>query len=608
MRNQIPAAERMGLRAITINSDNLGEWEEAEVAIRGNEVDIVLISPERLANERFRTEVLAHIGGQIALLVVDEAHCISDWGHDFRPHYRLLERIINTLPTNLRLLATTATANDRVMGDLKEVLGPDIEISKGDLNRPSLALMTKRLPDQAERLAWLAEAVPHIPGSGIIYTLTIRDALEVTEWLQSRGLIVESYTSQTGDLRPELEQALLDNQVKALVATAALGMGFDKPDLAFVIHYQTPGSVVAYYQQVGRAGRALDTAYGVLLSGREESDINDYFINSAFPTRQEVEMVLEELENAPDGLSIPALLARVNLSKGRIDKTIALLSLESSAPIVKQGTKWQLTAMRLSESFWERAERLTHLRRSEKQQMQKYVDLGTGHMEYLIRALDGVVDNVATPDVPALPAEPNEGLVRDAIAFLRRSGRDFEPRKRWPFDAMPAYALSGNIPLEHRAERGMTLSFLGDAGWGDLVRRGKYDEGIFSDDLVKACADMITSWAPDPNPSWVTCVPSLRHSDLVPDFARRLATTLGLPFNSVLNKIDDRPEQNRMANNSQHARNIDGSLAFDSNSIVSGPVLLIDDIVDSGWTMAVAAWLLRSHGSGEVFPVGLSRL
>lgn len=363
MRNQIAAAERMGVRAATIHSDNHEEWDRVESAVERDEVDILLISPERLANERFRSEVLADLAVRVALLVIDEAHCISDWGHDFRPHYRLLERIVRTLPPNLRLLATTATANERVLGDLGVVLGPGLGVSRGDLNRPSLTLQTIRLPSQAERLAWLAERVPLLPGHGVIYTLTVRDANQVAEWLGSRGLEVEAYTGETGDRRAELEQALLGNRVKALVATTALGMGFDKPDLGFVIHYQAPGSVVAYYQQVGRAGRALEAAYGVLLSGDEDTEITDFFIDSAFPTPAEVQALLEALERAPEGLSAPQLTGEVNLSWGRIQKTLALLSLESPAPIAREGPRWQLTAATLSDGFWERAQRLTDLRR-----------------------------------------------------------------------------------------------------------------------------------------------------------------------------------------------------------------------------------------------------
>lgn len=606
MRNQIMAAERMGVRALTINSDNQNEWADVEASITRNEVDILLISPERLANERFRNKVLANVAGRIILMVIDEAHCISDWGHDFRPHYRLIERIVHILPPNLRLLATTATANTRVMDDLRQVLGPDLHILHGDLNRPSLMLQTIRLPSQAERLAWLAAQVSELPGHGIIYTLTVRDAEQVAEWLKSQGLNVDAYTGETGDRRADLEQALLGNQVKALVATTALGMGFDKPDLAFVIHYQTPGSVVAYYQQVGRAGRALDAAYGVLLSGTEDIDITDYFINSAFPTRTEVNDVINALEATASGLSVPELMASINLSWGRIEKTIALLSLESPAPIAKQGTKWQLTAATLSEEFWQRAERLTTLRRSEQQQMQEYVSLTSGHMEFLITALDGNPGTIQPPVLPPLPTTANPSLVQQAVAFLRRTSLPIKPRKQWPAGGMPQYALKGRISVDVQAQPGKVLCVWGDAGWGGLVRNGKYQDGRFADELVDACVRLIQQWNPQPAPTWVTCIPSLRHPYLVSDFSGRLADALNLPFHIVLVKIDDRPEQKTMANSTQQARNIDGSLAICCQPLPSGPVLLVDDMVDSRWTLTTAAWLLHTHNSDEVFPLALS--
>lgn len=607
MRNQIAAAERMGVRAATINSDNQDDWTNVEAAIDRDEIDILLISPERLANERFQAQVLGRIASKIALLVIDEAHCISDWGHDFRPHYRLLERVVRNLPRNLRLLATTATANNRVMDDLKNVLGPDLAVSRGDLNRHTLALQTIRLPSQAERLAWLAQQLRTLPGHGIIYTLTVRDAATVSEWLKTRGFNVEAYTGESGDRRVDLEQALLNNEVKALVATTALGMGFDKPDLAFVIHYQTPGSVVAYYQQVGRAGRALDAAYGVLLSGDEETDITGYFIESAFPTEKEVGAVIDALVHAPAGLSVPELLGRLNISKGRIEKTISLLSLESPAPIAKLGTKWQLTIAELNPNFWERAQRLTALRRTEQAQMQEYVKLNSNHMAFLIRALDGNADDVRAPALPPLSTALDESLVREAVAFLRRTSLPIEPRQKWPAGGMPHYGGKGDIPEAQRAQPGKALCVWGDAGWGGLVRSGKYRDHRFSDELIGACLPMIKQWNPDPYPQWVTAVPSLRHPDLVPDFAARLAHALGLPFKMVLVKTDARPEQKTMANSIQQARNIDGSLGIGEASVPSGPVLLVDDMVDSRWTLTVSAWLLRRHGSGVVWPLALSQ-
>lgn len=608
MRNQIAAAERMGVRAATINSDNQYEWKAVEAKLRRNEVDILLIAPEKLGNDWFNTEVLAGIAGQISLMVIDEAHCISDWGHDFRPHYRLLERIARTLPANLRLLATTATANNRVMEDLVAVLGPNMKVLRGDLNRGSLTLQTMRLPSQAVRMAWIAQQLNSLPGHGIIYTLTIRDANQLADWLKAQGFAVEAYTGKTGDRREELEQALQENQVKALVATTALGMGYDKPDLAFVIHFQMPGSVVAYYQQVGRAGRALESAYGVLLSGDEEEGITDWFIRSAFPTRQEVDDVLGALNEAPEGLSIPELMTCVNMSKGRIEKTITALSLESPAPIAKQNTKWQLTAAELGDGFWTRADRLTKLRRAELQQMQEYVAKPFGqHMGFLIDALDGDSSTVSQPSLPPLSEDIDQLLIREAEEFLCRTSLPIEPRKKWPVGGMPQYGIHTASTIPYQAQPGKALCVWGDAGWGGLVRQGKYHDGRFSDDLVAACVKMITEWNPQPDPTWVTCVPSLRHPDLVPDFAQRLAAALDLPFHMVIAKTDARPEQKTMANSTQQARNIDGSLALNGQPISPGPVLLIDDMVDSRWTLTVSAWLLRKNGSGAVWPMALSQ-
>ncbi len=605
MRNQIAAATRMGVRARTINSENQEEWPEVEATLAREEVDILLISPERLANDHFLSQVLGPVAGRISLLVVDEAHCISDWGHDFRPHYRYIERMLRTLPRNLRVLATTATANDRVLADLQTILGPNLTVSRGELGRPSLLLQTMRMPSQAARMAWLATHLPNIPGSGIVYTLTVRDAVQVAGWLQSRGIQAESYSGETGARREELENALLENRVKVLVATTALGMGFDKPDLAFVIHYQTPGSVVAYYQQVGRAGRQIPEAHGVLLSGQEESGINDYFIESAFPSRPEVESLLNALRGPGAGFSINELLSRVNIRRGRIDKALQLLSLESPTPVVKQDNKWTLTTANLSEAFWERAERLTELRRREQQQMQEYVALTSGHMEFLIRALDGDRGTYRPPNIAPLPATFEEALARDAVAFLRRTSLPLEPRVQWPAGGLPQMNLTGRIAREFQAQPGRVLCVWGDAGWGSLVRQGKSQAGQFAAQLVEACAAMVRTWAPQPPPAWVACIPSRRHPELLPDFARRLAIALNLPFHPVLEKTDDRPAQKQMENSSQQARNVDGSLRI-RGAVPAGAVLLVDDMVDSRWTMTVAAYLLLANSSGPVHPMALA--
>ena len=430
--------------------------------------------------------------------MVDEAHCISDWGHDFRPHYRFIERIVRLLPPNLRLLATTATANNRVLDDLQNVLGPNLTVSRGDLSRSSLLLQTMRMPSQAERMAWLATYLPKINGSGIVYTLTVRDAEQVAEWLRTRGINAEAYSSETGERRVELENALLDNRVKVLVATTSLGMGFDKPDLAFVIHYQTPGSVVGYYQQVGRAGRRIAGAYGVLLSGEEETEITDYFIESAFPTPEEVQKVIDALLTLRHGLSVNELMSRVNLSRGRIDKTLLLLSLESPAPIVKQNTKWQLTATELNKSFWERADRLTALRRAEQQQMQEYVSLTNGHMEFLIRALDGDPAAYHPPKLAPLPEAADPDLVHAGVAFLRRTSLPLEPRKMWPAGGLPKLGVKGSIAAEHQLQPGK-FSASGAMPVGDAqFEKANITTGGFPMSSSMRAWSLLAEWSPQP--------------------------------------------------------------------------------------------------------------
>lgn len=606
MRNQIEAASRMGVRAETIHSDNQSDWARVQTSVANDEVDLLLISPERLANQSFVSHVLSRIAGRLSLLVIDEAHCISDWGHDFRPHYRLIQRMVVNLPRNLRLLATTATANNRVTEDLRDILGPGLLVMRGDLNRPSLLLQTIRLASPAARLAWISENLKHMPSSGIIYTLTVRDAERVTAWLRQEGFSVDCYTSETGERREALEQALLHNEVKALVATTALGMGFDKPDLGFVVHYQTPGSVIAYYQQVGRAGRALSSAYGVLLSGKEETEITDYFIESAFPTQEEVRELLRALQAQPRGLSVPELLREVNVSKGRVEKVIQLLSLESPAPLTKEGTKWVLTTTDLSDEFWSRAQRLTELRRKEQREMTEYVNLQEGHMEFLIRALDGNPSNIERSNIPLLPTAPEEDVIERALSFLRRRDVPIRPRLQWPAGGLPRLGVRGRIPPGQQLSEGRCLCTWGDPGWGDLVRRGKYVDGRFSDELVKALLELIQRWNPNPFPTWLTYVPSKRHPALVRGLAERLSSALGLPFCRVITCVTKHAAQKTMRNSAQQASNVDGVFAILPGTCQNGPVFLIDDMIDSGWTVTVAGYLLKQNGSGPVYPLALA--
>jgi len=614
MRNQLLGAERMGVKAVTINSANRHEHEEVLSAVMANEVDVMLISPERLANQRFIEEVLLPISARIGMLVVDEAHCISDWGHDFRPDYRRIVSILKRMPTNLPVLGTTATANKRVVDDLKQQLG-DLLIQRGTLVRDSLMLDAIHLPDHAARLAWLAHYIPRLPGSGIVYTLTINDAERVALWLQQQGIKAEAYHAgitgteegDTNTRRVQLEEALLNGALKALVATTALGMGFDKPDLGFVIHFQAPSSVIAYYQQVGRAGRAIEKAYGILLTGEEDNEIHRYFQESAFPAKETVARILGLLEKT-ESMAQWQMEQVINLRYGQIERALKFLAMEQPAPVVQEGHEWKRTAVAFTLDT-ERIERLTAQRQGEWAQVQAYLDQTGCLMNFLQAALD---DKVVAPCGHCanclgrhFRSELEASVIAKAALFLKHSEFELKCPARTPPGALFTLAEKGKMLPQFKPEIGRVLCRWGDAGWGKLVAEQKH-ANHFGDDLLEAMIEMIAQrWRPEPFPEWVTCVPSLKHPELVPDFAQRLATKLKLPFKPVVTKVRGNEPQKLMQNKHHQCSNLDGAFAI-TTTLLEGPLLLVDDMIDSGWTFAIISAQLRQAGSSLVYPVALA--
>jgi ATP-dependent DNA helicase RecQ len=564
---------------------------------------VLLISPERLNNPRFRHEVLPDLLKVIGLFVVDEAHCISDWGHDFRPDYRRIQRVLDELSPDVPVLCTTATANDRVVADIVDQLGDDLTVSRGTLDRESLALSVLDLPDPAARLAWLAQTIPTLAGTGIVYCLTVGDTERVAGFLRQQGIDALAYSGggTDNDQRLHVEQALLDNTVKVVVATSALGRGFDKADLTFVIHYQSPGSPVAYYQQVGRAGRGVDEAHGILLRGHEDVDIQDWFIRTAFPPQDKAEAIVELLAERGKPVSITEIETTVNVRRSRIEGMLKVLDVDGAVERVEG--KWSRTAQPWSFPR-ERVEHVTGQRRAEQQAMHDYAATDGCRMQFLRAQLD---DPGAAPCgrcdrctgrllSPDLPPE----LVADAVRYLRGASLTFEARKQWPPNMDEP---KGRIPADRQVQDGRALCVYGDGGWGSVVRSAIRRGEPVSDEVLGAAAEVIKGWRPDV--AWVTSIP-WSNGTFVGDAASRLAARLGLPYHDVVTHTRPHAPQADMENSAQQVLNVWGAFAL-TGDVPAGPVLLIDDTVDSRWTITVVGALLLDAGVAAVHPFVLAK-
>jgi ATP-dependent DNA helicase RecQ len=595
MNNQIDAATNLGLRAYTINSANDLQVGELAALMKNDSVDLLIISPEQLAKPEVIEKVLPLL--RRSLIVVDEVHCISDWGHDFRPDYRRLGQVINQLPPGVPVLGTTATANDTVIQDISMQLGNGLPVIRGPLRREGLSLSVLDLPDRAARLSWLDKNLNRFDGTGIIYCLTPRDVDIVADFLKFQGHDIARYHSGDGitiDEKNESLGRLLRNELKAVVASTALGMGYDKPDVSFVIHFQSTNSLVSYYQQVGRAGRALTNSVGIMMRGAEDKDIHTYFIRGSFPKREAVDEILEAFSATDGPLSIPKLEARVNLRHEVIKNTLKQLSVEGIVNRVS-GMTFERT-LKKWEYPTDRVNQVLAAKQREANLVNDYFLTTDCRMKFIVNQLNdddvspcGICDNCSGHLLK--PTFTQEELL-EAQKFLRRGYIIIEPRTQ-------------RIPVQHQNSQGRCLSKWKDGGYGDLVATGKQVDKRFSDELLEAVIQMISEWDLPDFPTWLTCVPSTKSGSLVPDLAGRIALRLGIPFVQAVTKTRNTASQKTMENSSHQGRNVAGAFSV-TGPIPRGPVFLVDDLVDSRWTLTEIGRLLRQNGSGPVFPVALA--
>jgi ATP-dependent DNA helicase RecQ len=620
MRDQVTAASRAGLRAVTLNSANVDEWAIIEKQLADDEVDVLLTSPERLASARFAATVLPNLLARLGLLVIDEAHCVSDWGFDFRPDYQRLTRLLTTARGDQPVLATTATANDRVTRDVADQLAvgaaTEVLVLRGTLARTSLQLGVVPGLSALQRYAWVAAALDRLPGSGIVYVLTVADTVRLAEFLTTRGHAVAAYSGQLEtDERERIEDQLRRNEIKAVVSTSALGMGYDKPDLAFCLHVGSPASPVAYYQQVGRAGRALDSAVAVLLPAESDDRVWAYFADASTPDPALAARVLSTLADAAEPLSLPKLEDAVGARRGRLEALLKILAVDGAARRVGMG--WEATG-----DLWvfdaERYAALAAARAAEAAIMRSYAAGAGCLMSFLRLSLDDPhageacgVCSVCTGRLPAgLSATQSDADVDSARVFARGVDVVIEPRKLWPSYVGPSGSTrKGRIGGVLGA--GRALAFADDPGWADLVVRLTRDGAPDGDLPAEAAAGvvaMLARWAKQwpARPTAVAMIPSRTHPILISSLAQHIANVGQLELIEPFEINGPRPIAGVASG--QRVAAVSASLFVRSDAAVpAGPILLVDDVYVSGWTMTVAAALLGDLGATTVYPLVLHR-
>lgn len=627
MRDQVAAASRAGVRAAMVNSANVTEWDRIREQVEADELDVLLVGPERLNNPAFREQWLPFLTPRLGLLVIDEAHCISDWGHDFRPDYRRIGALISSLPAGVPVLATTATANDRVSRDIAEQLSAaataPVHVIRGPLSRTSLRLGVLVLPDESQRLGWLMAHLNELPGSGIIYALTVSAAEDTASALRARGYDVLAYTGKTDpDERVAAEQALKENRVKALVATSALGMGFDKPDLGFVVHLGAPSSAVSYYQQIGRAGRGAVNADVLLLPGREDRAIWEYFATSSMPDEEQALQVLVALERIPEGLSLAALEARVQLRRSTLELLLKVLDVEGA--VVKEGSRWCRTSAAWSYDR-ERYAGVARARVREQESMLEYERTEGCRMVFLARQLDdtsaqpcGRCDRCAGPWYSTQVPEEAQQAARQSFATV---GVPVEPRRMWPTgldQLMGASAPRGRLSKDEQAEPGYALARLSDMGYGTRLRElfatNELGEPVDSEvpaDLGRACVKVLAAWqwGVAGRPAAVLTLPSPVRPCLARSLGRGLASVGRLMDLGQVSLV----EEPRFFGGNSAFRCADVLRSYLVPSEVLDyvrenrcAVLLVSDVVDSRWANTVVARALREAGAAAVYPFSLA--
>ena len=659
MRDQVRVLNQRGISAAFVNSEQSPEENTAAIqrALNVN-LKILYIAPERQENQEW-LEATKEMN--LSMVVIDEAHTISTWGHDFRPSFRRIINLVRLLPASLPVLATTATATKRVQHDIEQQIGGCLTTIRGDLNRHNLCLHVIRVQSEDEKMIWLASNLNNLSGTGLIYTGTRVDTEIYSKWLDFVGISSVDYNagldSQT---RRNIEEGLRDNRWKCVVTTNALGMGIDKPDIRFIIHTQMPSSPIHYYQEIGRAGRDGKQTIIILFYNETKSADNDHsvdyclplsFIEGARPSAHKYHKVIEHIKEEP--LTEREIMKRVNLKQGQIRVIKADLIDQNIIREVLYGKtkkyEYQFGAGELDTSEFER---LRLVRIEDLDSMVDYVYTDKPRMEYLCRFLDNDeathYSNCDNTNLVKLRVR-HDPLLRSRLeeyretyfpyldladdTFKQRSG--YKIRTPWPGtieilkDNIVVHTFRNDIDWSVFAEdvrqiieeihdrhfsqssrltNGFAASYYGVSSVGAAIHRSKYEGGgDFPDFLLKKVLSLLGKKYKGIKFDMILYVPPTNSGDLVRNFAIKVARIINVPVSHDLKKTRHTAEQKMFQNTYNKRDNVRDAFDIDPIIVKDKCILLIDDIYDSGVTLKEVGLTLTKCGAKWIVPIVIAK-
>ena len=595
MRDQVNKLNSFGIAAQCINSEQSAEQNTdiLQQAIDGK-LKILYIAPERQENDIWLEKVREI---KLSMVVVDEAHCISVWGHDFRPAFRRIISLVKLLPRDLPVLATTATATQRVEHDIMGQMGAGLHIIRGNLLRGNFLLYVIKVNSDEEKMAWLAEYSDKLEGTGILYTGTRSDAETWSRWLEFMGISSVSYHAGLDPAsRIEVEQGLMSNRWKIIVSTNALGMGIDKPDIRFVIHTQIPQSPLHYYQEIGRAGRDSKPAKIILLYGPDDTALPLSFIESAKPAISKYERVTESIKN--ELLSEKEIVKKVDIKLNQFRVIKADLLEQLIIREVKNGRIKKYEYIFGAPSLnTQRFEELRTAKKADLKHMINYVDTPTSRMKYLCDFLGDVTDRDFTNC-------DNTGLEKLTILLTSEWKHKInEFRENYFPELLVESRLSKNLV------NGVAASYYGVSTVGQAIHRCKYDGGgDFPEYLLQLTIMAFRKRFGGEHFDLLVYVPPTKSGSLVRNFAMKLSAALKIPVSHGLIKTRQTAEQKMFENSYSKKDNVSAAFSYENPAEVPGKhILLFDDIFDSGATLKEIGKLFSKLDAAIIAPLVIAK-